>query len=29
MPIEEKRPTRPGRVRKKPKLPEGFEIDKL
>ncbi|CAG7999401.1 unnamed protein product [Penicillium nalgiovense] len=29
MPIEEKTQARPGRVRKKPKLPEGFEIDKL
>jgi hypothetical protein len=29
MPVEETTQTRSGRVRKKPKLPEGFEIDKL
>jgi hypothetical protein len=29
MPIEEKTQARSGRVRKKPKLPEGFEIDRL
>lgn len=29
MPIEESTQARPGRIRKKPKLPEAFEIDKL
>ena len=29
MPIQESTQARSGRIRKKPKLPEGFEIDKL
>ncbi len=29
LPIEESTPARSGRIRKKPRLPDGFEIDKL